>query len=57
MTEREDVVARLASDDVRVERKPYVRPTLRRLGSVRDLTHSGGCVHMTDGSRASKKGM
>ena len=25
------------------ERKPYVPPTLRRLGSVRELTLGGGC--------------
>ncbi len=38
-------------------RKSYARPILRRLGTVRDLTHSGGCVKMSDGSRATKKGM
>lgn len=25
------------------ERKPYVKPALRRLGSVRELTLGGGC--------------
>jgi hypothetical protein len=38
-------------------RKSYARPILRRLGTVRDLTHSGGCVKMSDGGRPSKKGM
>jgi hypothetical protein len=33
------------------ERTPYVRPTLRRLGSVRELTLGGGCQNAGDTSR------
>jgi len=36
-----------------VRKKPYVAPTLRRLGSVRDLTLSGGTT-VVDGSRSKR---
>ena len=39
-------------------KKPYVRPTLRRLGTVRDLTLGGGASPHTDGLRSTRpKGM
>lgn len=31
------------------QKRPYVKPVLRELGNVRDLTHGGGCIHKFDG--------
>lgn len=31
------------------QKKPYVRPSLRRLGSVRELTAGGPSPHLADG--------
>lgn len=36
-------------------KRPYVRPVLRRLGSVRELTLGGGLSHTADGSHSTRK--
>jgi hypothetical protein len=51
MPEREKAVAEQEPNGDRPEKKPYVKPALRRLGSVRDLTHGGGCLTTSDGRR------
>ncbi len=48
--ERKARMATVSSvNPVEEKRKPYASPKLRRLGSVRDLTHAGGCKSMSDG--------
>jgi hypothetical protein len=50
MPERENAVAERGPSAGPEGRKPYARPALRRLGSVRELTHGGGSVKVTDGA-------
>ncbi len=51
MDEREKtaVATEREGTPVRKERKSYSPPTLRRLGSVRELTHARGCISRSDG--------
>jgi hypothetical protein len=56
MSDRENAGAERSPNAGRQQRKPYAPPALRRLGSVRDLTHGGGSVKVTDVARKTKKG-
>jgi hypothetical protein len=53
----EDDALELASQKVQGHKKPYVRPELKRLGSVRDLTLGTNVGCAMDGLKHIKVGM
>ena len=37
------------------KKRPYIKPVLRELGTVRNLTHGGGCLKTYDGAIFKKR--